>query len=67
MSVTIKCDRNTAIDLVKCPHILIGGTTGSGKSYLMKHILCDVLRSNECKVIVIDPKCVDYQFVRGVR
>lgn len=64
--VTIKCDKNTAIDLVKCPHILVGGATGSGKSYLMKHILCDVLRSNECKVIVVDPKCVDYQFVNGI-
>lgn len=63
MSVSIKVDKNTAIDLVKCPHILVGGTTGSGKSYLMKCMLRNVLESSECRVIVVDPKCVDYQFL----
>lgn len=63
MSVSIKVDKNTAIDLVKCPHVLVGGTTGSGKSYLMKCMLRNVLESSECRVIVVDPKCVDYQFL----
>lgn len=66
--IRVRVDKFTEIDLVKCPHILIGGSTGSGKSYLMKSILCDILgrEGNEAsKVIVIDPKSVDYQFLRG--
>lgn len=66
MSVSIKVDKYTVIDLVKCPHILIGGSTGSGKSYLMKSMLGNVLDSNDCRVIVVDPKCVDYMFLQGV-
>ena len=64
MSISIKCDKYTAIDLIKCPHILVGGSTGSGKSYLMKCMLRNVLESPECNVVVVDPKCVDYQFLR---
>ena len=66
-SVKIRVERNTEIDLVKCPHILIGGSTGSGKSYLMKSMLCDILerKENRCKVIIIDPKSVDYQFLNS--
>ena len=68
MSVLMKCDKYTNIDLCKCPHILIGGSTGSGKSYLMKSMLCDVLASEECRVLVVDPKCVDYRFLlRGTK
>ena len=68
MSVLMKCDKYTNIDLCKCPHILIGGSTGSGKSYLMKSLLCDVLASEECRVLVVDPKCVDYRFLlRGTK
>ena len=55
------------INLEKCPHILIGGSTGSGKSYLMKCMLSDILRSGEAKVIVLDPKSVDYQFLTNSR
>ena len=66
--VPIWVDYRHIVDLVRCPHILVGGATGSGKSYLMKSMLCDVLDSNKCKVIVVDPKSVDYQFVKyGMR
>lgn len=52
------------INLEECPHILVGGATGSGKSYLLKDMLCDVL---ECDVscVVVDPKSVDYQWLEG--
>lgn len=66
--VPIWVDYRHIVDLVRCPHILVGGATGSGKSYLMKSMLCDVLDSSKCKVIVVDPKSVDYQFVKyGMR
>lgn len=63
MSVECRVDKDTKIDIAKCPHILIGGSTGSGKSYLMKCMLSDILKSGDAKVIVIDPKSVDYQFL----
>lgn len=54
------------VKLELCPHILVGGCSGSGKTYLLKSMLCDVLESDEdCRVLVIDPKSVDYQFLRG--
>lgn len=59
-----RADKETYLELQKCPHILVGGCTGSGKSYLMKSMLSDILRDEEdARVFVIDPKCVDYQFV----
>ena len=55
-----------SVELELCPHILVGGCSGSGKTYLLKSMLCDVLESSEdCRVLVIDPKSVDYQFLRG--
>lgn len=62
----IRADKYTELELNKCPHILVGGCTGSGKSYLMKSMLCDMLTSDEdARIFVVDPKCVDYQFLQG--
>lgn len=64
----INIDKYTQIDLRKCPHILVGGSTGSGKSYLLKSMLCDILEDESYRVIVVDPKSVDYQFLKyGMR
>ena len=59
--IELSVDKFTKISLEKCPHILVGGSTGSGKSYLLKHMLRDIFRSDECRVVIVDPKCVDYQ------
>ena len=63
----VRVDKDTIIKLEKCPHVLIGGSTGSGKSYLIKNMLEDILLSNEAMVIVLDPKSVDYQFLENAR
>ena len=63
--INVNVDKFTEIDLCKCPHILIGGSTGSGKSYLMKHMLRDIFKSEECRVVIVDPKCVDYECMLG--
>lgn len=63
--IEVNVDKFTKIDLCKCPHILIGGSTGSGKSYLMKHMLKDIFGSDECRVVIVDPKCVDYECMLG--
>ena len=49
-------------DLVKMPHMLIAGTTGSGKSVCMNSIIMSWLytkRPDELKLVLVDPKMVE--------
>ena len=49
-------------DLTKMPHLLIAGTTGSGKSVCINSIVVGILltkRPDEVKMILIDPKMVE--------
>ena len=49
-------------DLAAMPHLLIAGTTGSGKSVCINTIICSLLmlrRPDRVKLIVIDPKMVE--------
>ena len=49
-------------DLAKMPHVLIAGTTGSGKSVCMSSILMSFLytkKPNELKLVLVDPKMVE--------
>ncbi len=50
------------VDLARMPHLLIAGTTGSGKSVGMNAMILSLLyrlRPDECKFIMIDPKMLE--------
>lgn len=50
------------MDLAKAPHLLIAGTTGSGKSVCINTIVFSLLyrfSPDECKIIMIDPKMLE--------
>lgn len=52
-----------SFDLAELPHLLIAGTTGSGKSILVKTILASImynLTPNDVRLVLIDPKRVDF-------
>ena len=56
-------------DLARMPHLLIAGTTGSGKSVAMNTMILSLLYSldpNQCKLIMIDPKMLELSVYDGM-
>ena len=57
------------IDLVKTPHMLIAGATGSGKSVCVNSLILSILykRSfNDVKMILVDPKVVELKLYNNI-
>ena len=56
-------------DLAKMPHLLIAGTTGSGKSVAINTMLLSLLYKlspDECRMIMIDPKMLELSVYDGI-
>ena len=56
-------------DISKMPHLLIAGTTGSGKSVCVNALLISILfkaSPDEVKLVLIDPKMVEFSKYKGV-
>lgn len=56
-------------DLARMPHLLIAGSTGSGKSVLVNAIICSILYKatpDEVKFLMIDPKRLELSLYEGI-
>lgn len=56
-------------DIAKMPHLLIAGTTGSGKSVCLNSIIVSILyraKPDEVKFLMVDPKQVEFSKYAGI-
>ncbi len=61
--------KNVYADLAKMPHLLVAGTTGSGKSVGVNAMILSLLyrmTPEECKFILIDPKMLEFSMYNGI-
>jgi len=57
------------VDLASMPHLLVAGTTGSGKSVAINTMILSLLyklRPDECRLIMIDPKMLELSVYDGI-
>jgi DNA segregation ATPase FtsK/SpoIIIE, S-DNA-T family len=57
------------VDLQRMPHLLIAGTTGSGKSVAINTMILSLvyrLRPDQCRLIMVDPKMLELSVYDGI-
>ena len=61
--------QNVYADLARMPHLLVAGTTGSGKSVGVNSMILSLLyrmSPDECKMIMIDPKMLEFSMYNDI-
>ncbi len=62
-------NRGVVIDVMRSPHLLIAGSTGSGKSVCVNSLICSILFTRsprEVRLILVDPKIVELNIYNGI-
>ena len=61
--------KNQVIDLARTPHLLIAGSTGSGKSVCVNSLICSILfkkSPQDVKLMMVDPKIVELKLYNDI-
>lgn len=61
--------RPTVVDLARMPHLLVAGTTGSGKSVALNAMVLSLLykaTANDVRMLMIDPKMLELSVYEGI-
>ena len=70
IAVGMDIDGNTIVgDISKMPHVIVAGTTGSGKSVCTRSMIMSILYNaspDEVKLVMIDPKLVEFPMFNGI-
>ena len=61
--------RTVTVDIASLPHLLVAGSTGSGKSVCLNAIICNLLMRNDpstLRLLLIDPKMLEMNVYNGI-
>jgi S-DNA-T family DNA segregation ATPase FtsK/SpoIIIE len=61
--------RPVSIDIAALPHLLVAGSTGSGKSVCLNSIICNLIMRNDpssLRLVLIDPKMLEMNVYNGI-
>jgi DNA segregation ATPase FtsK/SpoIIIE, S-DNA-T family len=61
--------RPVSIDIAALPHLLVAGSTGSGKSVCLNAMICNLLMNNDpstLRMVMIDPKMLEMNVYNGI-